>query len=280
MAFIIDQNPTDSMLGKKTAYEDTYNPELLFPIPRANKRAEIAINEALLPFHGYDYWNHYEVSWLNDKGKPIVAMAQLIFRADSPMLIESKSMKLYFNSLNNSQFSDPSVVSNLIQQDLQTRVQSEVMVKLIPLVAADNSIQNNLAGICIDDLDIVCDTYIVNPSLLTTTAELITETVTSNLLRSNCLVTGQPDWGSVQISYTGPKINHESLLKYIVSFRNHTEFGEHCVERMFMDILQYCKPNSLTILGCYTRRGGLDINCLRSTHANEPVIPGKRLARQ
>lgn len=273
--------PEQSELGKKTTYEAIYNPDKLHPIPRDNKRADLGITTANLPFYGYDFWNHYEVSWLNLKGKPIVAIAELVFNCASLNLIESKSMKLYFNSMNNTKFRDVNTVAEVIKTDLEKRVCSNVAINIIPLaLLKEQIVLNSFASHCIDHLDVTCDRYIVDSSLLQTEEQFVKETLHSDLLKSNCLVTGQPDWGSVEIDYEGKKINHESLLKYIVSFREHTEFGEHCVERIFTDIMKRCRPEKLTIHGRYTRRGGIDINSVRSTHELVVIPQNVRLCRQ
>lgn len=273
--------PQDSELGKKTTYDTVYNPDKLFPILRANKRAEININPDTLPFYGFDDWNHFEVSWLNEKGKPIVAVAEIRFDANSPYLIESKSMKLYFNSFNSTKFVDSAHLAKVIKQDLESRVSSTVQVKVTPLndVTQDDR-KVFFDGNSIDDLDIECSIFTVSPNLLQIEENEVEEILYSDLLRSNCLVTGQPDWGSIQIAYQGRKMNHEALLRYIVSFRDHTEFGEHCAERIFMDLMQHCKPKRLSIHARYTRRGGIDINCYRSTHAISEIIANQRLYRQ
>jgi 7-cyano-7-deazaguanine reductase len=262
-----DQNTLaeHSELGKKTYYDFTYQPDKLFAIRRENKRLEIGIVATSLPFVGYDLWNHAEVSWLNKKGKPIVALAEIIFDAASPYLIESKSMKLYFNSLNNTSFASFAVVEKTIEQDLTSRVGSPVKVNIYPLSAREEKCIASFEGICLDQLDLTCSHYTVMPSLLSVESELVSETVYSNLLCSKCLVTGQPDWGTIQIEYEGLKINHDCLLQYIISFRNHFEFGEHCIERIFMDLRRECRPQNLMVLGQYTRRGGIDINCIRAT---------------
>lgn len=271
----------ESELGKKSAYDAQYNPDKLFPIPRKEKRDEIGIDSAHLPFHGFDYWNHYEVSWLNEKGKPIAAVAEIIYSSDSSHIIESKSMKLYFNSFNNTKFKDHLAVAEVIKRDFEPRVGSAVFVTVTPISALQNEIvYAGFDGECIDHLDVECDVYTVDPILLMTEDSIVTEVLYSDLLKSNCLVTFQPDWGSVQIAYKGKKINHESLLKYIVSFRNHNEFHEQCIERIFIDIMRMCQPEMLTVYGRYTRRGGLDINPYRS---NQPVViptQQKRLYRQ
>lgn len=257
--------PQQSELGKKSDYYPHYDPTKLFPILRKSQRDKLSLPEKL-PFYGVDIWNHYEVSWLNEKGKPIAALAEIIYSCASPYLIESKSMKLYFNSFNNTVFRDAYAVENTVKKDIAERIQSEVQVKITPLSEVkEKLLYPALPGQCIDDLDIECSLYEVKPELLHTEKESVEETVFSNLLKSNCLVTSQPDWGSIQIQYKGRKINHADLLRYIISFRNHQEFHEHCIERIFVDIMQYCKPEKLTVYGRYTRRGGLDINPLRST---------------
>lgn len=265
-----------SELGKKTTYDSHYNPDKLYPISRQPKREEIGIHDTL-PFYGVDIWNHYEVSWLNAKGKPVVAIAEIIFGCESKVIIESKSMKLYFNSLNNTRFKDIDEVSRTVEKDLTAHLQVPMLIRFLPLDAHNNG----LSGINIDDLDITCDVYSNNPAFLTTEDEIVTETLCSDLLKSNCLVTNQPDWCSVQISYQGRKINREGLLKYIVSFRNDNEFHEQCIEKIFMHIMKYCKPQSLTVYGRSTRRGGLDINSYRSTEKVDLVkLNNERLLRQ
>lgn len=266
-----------SPLGKKMTYTSQYQRELLFPIPREVQRAEIGISNQL-PFKGFDIWNAYELSWLNEKGKPIVALGEFRFPCESPNLIESKSFKLYLNSFNNTRFASTAAVGAILQCDLSEASGDDVDVDLI-MVHDNHSIIPSFSGICLDQQDIECDTYLVDPSFLKTESDVTTETVYSDLLKSNCLVTGQPDWGSVLIDYTGPKINHEGLLQYIVSFRDHHEFHEQCVERIFMDILRECRPEKLTVIARYTRRGGLDINPFRSTESNT-LKQNTRLSRQ
>ena len=256
-----------SSLGKKSEYDSYYNPDKLLPIARFEQRKELGITTAR-PFYGHDIWNHYEVSWLNEKGKPIVALAEIIYPCNSPNLIESKSMKLYFNSFNNSTFANLEAVQTRVTQDIEEKINAKVNAKIIPISKFQPERINGFDGICIDDLDINCTTYTIDPSFLTAENESANEILYSNLLKSNCLVTNQPDWGSVQISYSGKKINHAGLLRYLISFRNHNEFAEHCIERIFMDIMRSCNPDELTVYGRYTRRGGLDINPFRSTNPN------------
>lgn len=211
------------------------------------------------------------------KGKPVVAGAEFILPCESTHIVESKSFKLYLNSFNNSSFASFTEVEQLIKKDL-AKVGAPFAVKLFPLAEADTALHKHLQGICIDDLDIACDAYTINPDFLTCEKDNVTETLYSDLLKSNCLVTSQPDWGSVQIIYTGKKINRAGLLKYIVSFRNCNEFAESCVERLFTDINTHCQPEKLCVYTRFTRRGGLDINPYR---ANYPVtLKNERLWRQ
>ena len=269
----------ESELGKKSDYETAYNPNRLYPISRAAKRQEIGINPNLLPFYGVDCWNHYEVSWLNDKGKPMVGIAEIIYDCRSPKLIESKSLKLYFNSFNNTKISSIDALESMVKRDLEKRIEADVMVRIVTLDKANTFNIQALKGESIDELDVECSVYLVEPAFLEVLNEEISETLYSDLLKSNCLVTNQPDWGSVQITYTGKRINREGLLKYLVSFRNHNEFHEQCIERIFVDIMSQCKPTSLTVYGRYTRRGGLDINPYRSTE--QTAFTGNlRLIRQ
>ncbi len=271
----------ESELGKKSEYSATYNPKCLYPIDRKGKRQEIGIDPNHLPFTGFDCWNHYEVSWLNAKGKPMVAIAEIVYDCSSPKIIESKSLKLYFNSFNNTKIENIDTLENTLRKDLQACVEAAVLVKIYPLEQSNKfNIQPSFSGESLDNLDIECAVYSVEPSFLATSDERVEETLYSDLLKSNCLVTNQPDWGSVQIAYQGQKINREGLLKYLVSYRNHNEFHEQCIERIFVDIMTYCKPQSLTVYGRYTRRGGLDINPCRSTEKLSFEGLNRRLIRQ
>ncbi|NNM59016.1 MAG: NADPH-dependent 7-cyano-7-deazaguanine reductase QueF [Legionellales bacterium] len=282
---------TDSPLGKKSEYSPFYNPNLLFAIPRKEKRAEIGISQDNLPFFGFDRWNHYEVSWLNAKGKSVVATVEILYSCHSPNIIESKSMKLYFNSFNNTKIASISElkvriasISELkvrMEQDLSERVGSKVEIKINPAAGwQDSSLKSGFSGYCIDELDVECDCYIVNPDYLNTTGDYVEEHLYSNLLKSNCLVTNQPDWGSIEIKYKGKAIDKEGLLKYIVSFRDHNEFHEQCIERTYMDIKNKCNPDELSVYGRYTRRGGLDINPYRSSVEDNNDDENMRLFRQ
>ena len=278
--------PEQSQLGKASAYIDQYTPSLLFPIPRAGKRAEIGIVSAA-PFLGADLWTAFEVSWLNLRGKPQVALAHFMVPCETPNIIESKSFKLYLNSFNNTRFSDAAEVQLRLRQDLSeaawrgTPTASAIGVKLLEPAQFEREAVRELDGLSLDRLDVECTHYQPAPGLLRSTpgAAPVQEVLVSNLLKSNCLVTGQPDWGSVQISYTGDAIDHEGLLQYIVSFRNHNEFHEQCVERIFMDVWTRCKPLKLSVYARYTRRGGLDINPFRTSHPQ--ALPANiRTARQ
>ncbi|MGY5452912.1 NADPH-dependent 7-cyano-7-deazaguanine reductase QueF [Agarivorans sp. MS3-6] len=270
-------------LGKPTDYISQYSPELLQGVPRSLNRQQINVDEKQpLPFQGYDLWNLYELSWLNEKGLPIVAVAEVKVAASSRCLIESKSFKLYLNSFNQSHFSDVAAIEKTLSKDLSACAEGEVSVQLFDINSLIDT--SPLPGSNIDAQDISISNYQLTPSLLENAADIeapVTETLNSHLLKSNCLVTNQPDWASVYIDYQGPKISQEALLRYLVSFRQHNEFHEQCVERIFSDINLYCKPNYLTVYARYTRRGGLDINPMRS---NDPNALGKlgnwRLLRQ
>ena len=266
-------------LGKTSAYVDTYAPELLFPVPREEKRAELGVTETL-PFQGVDIWNAWEVSWLNAKGKPQVAVAEIRIPATSVNIIESKSFKLYLNSLNQTPFNHWSDVVSLLEKDLSACADGTVTVVLSPLSHIPAFGEVVLAqGTCIDELDVSMDTYFTDASLLQAAeGGDVEETLVSHLLKSNCPVTGQPDWGSVSIHYVGRPIDHASLLRYIVSFRQHTEFHEQCVERIFTDIQALINPKTLTVSARYVRRGGLDINPYRSTETRH--FDNVRLLRQ
>lgn len=268
-----------SELGQRTTYDATYNPDRLYAIPRSGKRKEIGIDPNQLPFKGFDCWNHYEVSWLNAKGKPMVAIAEIYYDCETPYIIESKSLKLYFNSFNNSEYHSELDLQQTIENDLKACVQGEVVVRIHSLKQIKMQLER-FSGFCLDDLDITCTVYHVDSSFLMVSEKMVEETLYSDLLKSNCLVTNQPDWGSVQISYIGKKINREGLLRYLVSFRNHNEFHEQCIERIFMDIMRHCQPKSLTVYGRYTRRGGLDINPYRSTEKGNFEKLNLRLIRQ
>ncbi|MCF6807127.1 NADPH-dependent 7-cyano-7-deazaguanine reductase QueF [Thiotrichales bacterium 19S9-12] len=271
-----------SELGKKSTYKTRYDKSLLFSIPRQVKRDEINIKNANGLFFGYDIWTAFEVSWLNLKGKPVVKIIKFIFDSNSKNIVESKSFKLYLNSLNQTQFDYDQEVVSLLEDDLRELVEGDVTVNMYSLDEYKDEIVNHFDAKSIDHIDCQITDYQTNPSLLKVKNNDIevTESLTSHLLKSNCLVTGQPDWGSILIQYTGNKISQESLLKYLVSFRNHDEFHEQCVERIFKDISDYCQPKQLLVYARYTRRGGLDINPLRSNVAIDEKLKSLRLNRQ
>lgn len=278
--------PEDSPLGKVSSYADQYDASLLFPIARVGKREEIGLKDKL-PFMGADLWTAFELSWLNLRGKPQVALAHITVPCETRNIVESKSFKLYLNSFNNARFADAAAVQALIRQDLSEAVWrgsnqgGSVGVKIILPEMFDREPVHELDGLSLDRLDIECTHNQPAPELLkaATHEAPVTEVLVSNLLKSNCLVTGQPDWASVQISYSGPQIDQEGLLQYLVSFRNHNEFHEQCVERIFTDIWRQCQPNKLSVYARYTRRGGLDINPFRTSHPG-PLPANTRHARQ
>jgi 7-cyano-7-deazaguanine reductase len=279
-------SPNQSLLGKTVGYADQYDASLLYPLPRAAQRAEIGISGQPV-FLGADVWTAYELSWLNLRGKPQVAMGRFIVPCETTHLVESKSLKLYLNSFNNTPFSSIEEVKKTMQQDLSAAVwhggaiQSAVGVQLLtPEQFGAEKIQE-MYGVNLDRLDMDCTHYQPAPELLSAAQDEqpVTETFISHLLKSNCLVTGQPDWGSVSVNYSGAQIDQAGLLQYIVSFRNHNEFHEHCVERIYMDIMTRCKPTKLSVQARYTRRGGVDINPWRSSHPQ--AMPQQiRTARQ
>lgn len=267
-------------LGQATEYAEKYDPRLLQAVPRRLNRDELGIT-AQQPFSvGADIWTAYEISWLNEKGVPQVAIADVEIDYRSENLIESKSFKLYLNSFNQSKFCSFDEVQRIMQRDLQDCAQGEVKVRLNFLSFYQHAVIAELQGECIDQQDIEIHDYAFNSALLEncTGDSVVEETLVSHLLKSNCLITNQPDWGSIRIHYAGKQINREKLLRYIVSFRQHNEFHEQCVERIFCDLMRFAQPEKLTVYARYTRRGGLDINPFRSNF--EAVPQNLRLARQ
>lgn len=273
--------PDASPLGKPATYQTRYDPSLLFPIARQGKREELGIS-GTLPFFGIDIWNAYEVSWLNLRGKPQLAIATIMVPADSPNIIESKSFKLYLNSFNQTKLAGTDALLELLRADLSAGFGAPVQITLTTPEAFANLRMGELEGLLLDRLDIEVTQYTPDPSLLRANHEEapVEETLVSNLLKSNCLVTGQPDWGSVQIHYAGAQIDQETLLQYLIGFREHNEFHEQCVERIFMDIMRQCKPQKLAVYARYTRRGGLDINPWRSNFTTGQRPSNVRNARQ
>ena len=274
-------HPQNSPLGKASAYIDQFDASLLFPIARLVKRAEIGLS-AGVPFFGADMWTAFELSWLNLRGKPQVALVHFTVPCESTNIIESKSFKLYLNSFNNTRFADVDAVKARLRTDVNEALWRDTLrdasasvpapgsigVKIVLPEQFDDERVHALDGLSLDRLDVECTRYTPAPELLKASQgeAPVTEVLVSNLLKSNCLVTGQPDWGSVQISYNGAPIDQEGLLQYLVSFRNHNEFHEQCVERIFMDIWTRCTPLRLSVYARYTRRGGLDINPFRTSY--------------
>ncbi|MDH2923932.1 NADPH-dependent 7-cyano-7-deazaguanine reductase QueF [Nicoletella semolina] len=266
-------------LGKKTEYKHAYDASLLQSVPRQLNRTDLGIMENP-PFVGADLWTLYELSWLNMRGVPQVAIADVVINADSQNLIESKSFKLYLNSFNQTRFASWNDVQTTLQHDLQSCASGEISVKLCKLADYTNQPITTLEGELIDEQDIEINDYQFSVEHLAqvATGEMVEEKLVSHLLKSNCLITNQPDWGSVQIHYVGKRLDREKLLRYLVSFREHNEFHEQCVERIFCDLMRFAKPEKLTVYARYTRRGGLDINPFRSNF--EPLPANLRLARQ
>ena len=266
---ILDDFTKNIPLGKASAYVSEYDPALLCPFPRQVKRDEIGVLTEL-PFTGADLWNAYEISWLNRKGLPQVAMARFSFACESPFLIESKSFKLYLNSFNQTQLESHAELQLRLVEDLSAASGAAVEIELMALSEAD-PLFSRVPGDSLDELDIEIDSYLLQPEILSADRGIqVSELLYSNLLKSNCLVTNQPDWGTVLIEYRGAKIDREKLLRYLVSFRQHNEFHEQCVERIFVDLQRYCQPQHLSVQAWYTRRGGLDINPFRTNCGQKP----------
>lgn len=266
----------NTLLGKNVVYPKQYNPALLCPIARQAKRE--AINSTGISFHGVDLWTAYEVSWLDQKGKPQVRIGYISIPCDSQNMVESKSFKLYLNSLNNCRFGSDEEAAHCIAEDLSRCVGGAVQVALQHLDAS--STVEAISGVCLDGLDITVDCYLPNPDYLAVLGDAeVSRAVYSHLLKTNCPVTGQPDWATLWISYRGPEIEQAGLLKYLISFRDHCDFHEACVERIFADIQTRCRPVSLQVYARYTRRGGLDINPFRSSSV-EFAPPQFRISRQ
>ena len=307
--------PTAVPLGKDVSYPTGYDASLLFPMPRIDARRTLglaglsgeATTASVLPFQGFDLWNAYELSWLNAKGLPKVALLRLKVPCTSPNIVESKSFKLYLNSFNQTRFETVHHVFDLLRKDLALALGAEIELELVGADQFANETIAECVGVDLDKLDVEINCYQPDASILKLqqgTAKTaasqnkassadsidqtchpnsdrvcISESVFSRLLKSNCPVTDQPDWACIQIQYTGPAIDHASLLKYIVSYRMHNGFHEHCIEKIFVDILKQCSPTSLSVYARYTRRGGLDINPWRATVDVKPPAIG-RSARQ
>jgi 7-cyano-7-deazaguanine reductase len=270
--------PEASPLGKQRPYPARYDPAVLFSIGRAEQRAALGLTGPL-PFSGADLWTAYELSWLAPSGKPEIAIARLRVPAESPSIVESKSVKLYLNAFSQTRFTRQEEVARALRDDLSRACGGPVVVELLPPAAFARLGIESLAGESIDDLEIEVRDYSPQPDALAAGGATVEETLVSHLFKSNCPVTGQPDWGSVQIRYRGPRIDRAGLLRYVVSFRQHAGFHEHCVERMFVELRDRCRPERLTVYARFTRRGGVDINPFRSNWEQAPE-PGGRTARQ
>ncbi len=257
-------------LGQFTEYPQEYAPGVLFPIPRDDARRALGLG-AQLPFHGRDIWNAWELTWLNRHGKPVIATATFQIDAGSPNIVESKSMKLYLNSLAMSRYESATDVAEIIASDLSDAAGARVDVVIACGPESASAAINDLPGTCIDDLPMGSLRPTVDPGLLLCLgSESITEALHTHLFRSNCPVTNQPDFGSILVNYEGPRIDPAALLGYIASFRQHNDFHEACIERMFVDLSERCSPGKLTVYARFTRRGGLDINPFRSNFEDTP----------
>lgn len=260
----------NSPLGKETVYLAHYSPDQLFPISRAMQREKIGLKKSdPLPFYGLDLWTGFELSWINPKGKPQVAMAEFVLPCTTQFLIESKSFKLYLNSFNQTVVESQDALKAILENDLSKAAQGPISVTLKSLESFSQK-NHSPHGICLDDLEIETDVYSVQPAFLQTKEGEVEEMLYSRLLKSNCLATGQPDWGSLFVHYSGPKIDHKGLLKYIISYRMHSGFHEDCVEQIYCDMMERCRPKHLSVCARYTRRGGLDINPFRSNKNEMP----------
>jgi len=268
----------ESPLGRQSTYLEQYSPGLLYAIARAGNREALGLGDDL-PFRGTDIWNAWELTWLDNDGLPQVGTAEIRVPASSPNIIESKSLKLYLNSFAMTSCASIGDVSEMIEQDLSNVTGTDVAVQVKRPAETDASAVEQLPGDSLDDQRTACDTYEVDAHLLEADADdVVTESLHSHLLRSLCPVTGQPDTGSVLVSYTGPRIDRAGLLQYIVSYRQHQDFHETCVERIFLDIMERCKPEKLSVHARYQRRGGIDINPYRSNFKDDP--PNPRIWRQ
>ncbi|MFV3334133.1 NADPH-dependent 7-cyano-7-deazaguanine reductase QueF [Pseudomonas sp. NY15437] len=275
------QHPAEhSPLGKSSEYVSTYAPQLLFPISRSTKWAELGLTAQTLPYQGVDLWNCYELSWLTASGKPVVAIGEFSIPAQSPNIIESKSFKLYLNSLNQTAFDSADAVRAVMERDLSAAAGAPVGVRVRSLDDVAGEGVAVIHGTCVDDLDVAVESYDhPRPELLRCDdTRRVDEVLYSHLLKSNCPVTGQPDWGTLVVDYSGPALDAASLLAYVVSFRQHQDFHEQCVERIYLDLQRLLQPTRLTVYARYVRRGGLDINPYRSSEAVQP--DNRRLVRQ
>lgn len=269
----------DTPLGRSSDYVDEYTPALLCPVPRWDARESLELEDTALPFHGTDIWNAYELSWLTEKGKPVVAMCELRIPCTTPNIVESKSLKLYLNSFANTRFEKREEVRAAIEKDVTQVVGGDIEVLLFSLEDAATLPLWEDKGQCVDTIDLNFEHYNYNPELLLCDqGPEQTGQLYSHLLRSHCPVTNQPDWATVVVRYTGGAISPASFLRYVVSLRNHQGFHEQIIEQMFVDLMAQCSPRHLTVYGRFTRRGGIDINPFRSN--SEQALPNRRTVRQ
>ena len=270
MTTVFDRSP----LGKATDYPDRYDPALLFRIERAAQREAIGLSGAL-PFHGVDLWTAYEISWLDARGKPQLAIGRLAVPADSPAIVESKSLKLYLGSFAQERLPGSGALERRIGDDLERACRGAVHVELTPAARFDELALEELPGESLDRLDVAFDAYEPAPKLLRSGGAETEETLRSALFRSNCPVTGQPDYADVMVRYRGPRVDRAGLFRYLVSYRKHAAFHETCVERIFVDVLERCQPSALTVQARFLRRGGIDINPFRSNFESAPAAAGR-----
>jgi 7-cyano-7-deazaguanine reductase len=265
-------------LGHATGYPDTYDPAQLFAVSRTPGRAALGLTDAL-PFTGSDLWTAYELTWLGSRGKPAIAIATIEVPASSASIVESKSMKLYLGSFAQSSFASADALVAVIEHDLSAKTGAKVRVTLKDSITFDGERIAELEGESLDTLPVDCSAYEVDPATLIASGAKVEEALTTNLFRSVCPVTGQPDIASMRIAYRGAQIDRPGLLRYLVSYRRHPGFHEHCVERTFVDLVSRCRCEQLTIYARFTRRGGIDINPFR-TNAPVAIPPNVRTARQ
>ncbi|MFO1415082.1 MAG: NADPH-dependent 7-cyano-7-deazaguanine reductase QueF [Burkholderiales bacterium] len=266
-------------LGHPTDYPDTYDPALLFAVPRAPQRADIGLADDALPFTGADVWTAYEHTWLDPVGKPRIAILTFTVPVTSPAIVESKSVKLYLGSFAQSRFADADAMRAVVARDLTAATGAPVPVALAAPADFGRERLQALAGESLDDLPVACDRYEVAPELLRAGGDVAAETLVTDLFRSVCPVTNQPDYASVAIAYRGPRVDRAGLLRYLVSYRHHAGFHEHCAERIFADLTARCGCTALTVHARFTRRGGIDINPFRSS-AGLPLPGNVRTPRQ
>lgn len=265
-------------LGHATDYPDTYDASLLFAVRRAPQREAIGVTGAL-PFTGADVWTAYEHTWLDRAGKPQIAVVSFEVPVTSPMIVESKSVKLYLGSFAQSRFADAAKVAAVIESDLSAATRAPVRAALVAQGGFGRMSLAELAGESLDGIEVAIDRYVVDASVLAASGDTVSETLRTDLFRSVCPVTGQPDYASISIGYRGPRVDREGLLRYLVSYRLHAGFHEHCAERIFVDLVERCRCDALTVHARFTRRGGLDINPFR-TNAGAMVPPQLRTPRQ